>query len=314
MAHEIESMMYTGATPWHGLGTMIKYAPTIEEALVASGLNWNVALKTMTLEGSSIVVPNQRAAVRDSDNKILGVVGDRYNVLQNKEAFEWFRPFLDSGLATLETAMSLRGGSRVAILAKLAGNPMVIAKGDEVEKYILLYHSHDGSLMAGAGLTPIRVVCANTLKLAQNDMRSQLIKFKHTQSLHLNLDRVREIINTSNNRFEATAEQYRMLANKGIDAFSLKKYVNTVFDTVEKEDGSNSKILEKIIPLFEKGKGNDLASIRGTYWAAYNAVTEYLGYQSGRSQDTRLNSLWLGAGSDVNQHALNTALEMIKAA
>ena len=95
---------------------------------------------------------------------MLGIVGPRFAVLQNKDAFGWFQPFLDAKEAALHTAGSLRGGSRIWVLAKLNRDPLVIAAGDEVEKFILLSHGHDGRLAVRGGFTPIRVVCQNTLR------------------------------------------------------------------------------------------------------------------------------------------------------
>ena len=118
---------------------------------------------------------------------MLGVVGPRYTILQNQDAFKWFQPFLEAKEAALHTAGSLRGGSRIWVLAKLNREPLVIAQGDEVEKYLLLSHSHDGSLAVRVGFTPIRVVCQNTLSMAHNADASKLIRFKHTKDIHENL-------------------------------------------------------------------------------------------------------------------------------
>ena len=100
------------------------------------------------------------AVRRKTDGRILGTVGPRYTLLQNKDAFQWFQPFLDAQEAALHTAGSLVHGSRIWVLAKLNRDPLVIAEGDEVEKFVLLSHSHDGSLAVRVGFTPIRVVCA----------------------------------------------------------------------------------------------------------------------------------------------------------
>jgi hypothetical protein len=105
-----------------------------------------------------------QAVRRKSDNRILGVVGPKYHVLQNRAAFQWFQPFLDAREAALHTAGSLCEGSRVWVLAKLNRDPLIVALGDEVEKFMLLSHGHDGSLAVRVGFTPVRVVCQNTLR------------------------------------------------------------------------------------------------------------------------------------------------------
>jgi len=156
MAHEVETMMYAGDTPWHGLGVAIPDARklSIEEAIVAAGLDWEVELRhifTEDSEGAVHGILDHYITCRRTDNTVLGVVGKGYQPLQNMEAFRWFQPFLDSGEATLETAGSLKGGSRVWIFARIRRDPMVVGKADTMKYYVLLSNSHDGSLAAYSG-------------------------------------------------------------------------------------------------------------------------------------------------------------------
>jgi hypothetical protein len=116
----------------------------------------------------------------------------------------------------------------------------------------------------------------------------------------------------ANREFEATAEQYRLLARKSINQDDLRKYVNRVLRLKDSDEVSSRtrSIMEEIIGLAESGRGNELPSIRGTFWAAYNGVTEWLGYHRGRSQQNRLDSLWFGEGAGLSRHALETALDL----
>jgi phage/plasmid-like protein (TIGR03299 family) len=313
MPHEIESIAFAGQTPWHGLGTPLTEDdlydwPRVREK---SGLNWQVELTPLVTADTQAAVAH-RAVRRTADGKVLGVVGPRFTVLQNKDAFSWFTPFLEAREAALHTAGSLRGGSRVWVLAKIERSPLVVAPGDEVEKYLLLSHGHDGSLAVRVGFTPIRVVCANTLALAHGNDASKLIRLKHTKDVLENLENVRTIMDAANAAFEATAEQFRLLARRSINQADLRKYVKRVLKVEDKEDISTrtTNVIERIIGLFETGRGNDLPSIRGSYWAAYNSVSEFLGYERGRSPQTRLDSLWFGDSARINRHALQIALEM----
>src|SRR5262249_27318291 len=144
-----------------------------------AGLDWEVELFPLfTATGQQVT---HKAVKRSTDGKVLGVVGPRWQPLQNKDAFNWFDPFLAAGQATLEAAGSLAGGTRVWVLAKLNRDPIVVVPGDEVTKYLLLSNGHDGSLAVRCGFTPIRVVCNNTLQMAHNDrVGSQLIRFTHS--------------------------------------------------------------------------------------------------------------------------------------
>ena len=323
MAHGLElingeaQMFYRGKAPWHNLGRFIEpnEALTTEDAIVAAGLDWNVSTRPLFLE-NGIQAPSN-AVVRDDTETILGVVSQKYQPLQNKEAFKFFDPFIESGEAMFETAGSLREGKRIWVLAKINKDPLEIAKGDTVEKYILLSNGHDGLVSVRAGFTPIRVVCQNTLSMATNGDASQLIRLKHTKNLQENLDKVAEIMNLANAQFEATAEQYKFLANRTVSQADLDRYVKLVFvgeKYVEMEKlglKPAQRILENIIPLFEKGRGNDMASIKGTAWAAYNAVNEYLQYERGNDEDSRLDKLWFGDGANLNQRALGIITKLV---
>jgi len=313
MSHAIETCTYFGKMPWHGLGTALAEADLYnwQSASRKAGLDWEAErVPLMTVDKQEKVA--RYAVRRKSDGRILGTVGSKYTLLQNKDAFQWFNPFLDAREAALHTAGSLAEGARIWVLAKLNREPLVIAEGDEVEKYLLLSHSHDGSLAVRVGFTPIRVVCQNTLSMAHNADASKLIRVKHSKSVHEHLENIREVMNLANAQFEATAEQYRLLARKDINQADLEKYVRKVFKIDEANEVSSrmQNILDEVVGLAEAGVGNNLPSVRGTYWAAYNGVTEYLSHQHGRNESNRLNSLWFGENAHVNRHALDTAVEM----
>lgn len=332
MVAAVESMAFVGATPWHGLGSVV----TEEAAMYSSelfiekaGLNWDAEKRQLARKVNDAWVPAEAwEVIRSTDGKVLAnMVGERYTILQNKEAFAWFQPWLDQKEAALHTGGALFDGSRIWALAKLNRDPMEIAAGDIVEKYVLLSHSHDGSLAVRCGFTPIRVVCWNTLSMAHKADASKLIRLKHSKKVHQNLENLRDVMNLVNQEFEATAEQYRLLQRKSINQNDLRKYVKKVFQ-IDAEDkviwtgGERSKemkeivserqknIMEEVIALCETGKGNNLPSVRGTYWSAYNGVTEYLSYVNGRNEDNRLNSLWFGQNATMNKLALSAAVEM----
>jgi phage/plasmid-like protein (TIGR03299 family) len=313
MPHEIETMAYFGDLPWHRLGTALEEADLYDwpTASRKAGLDWEVELVPLLTADTQARVTH-RAVRRTLDAKVLGVVGPHYAPLQNKDAFSWFQPFLDAREAALHTAGSLKGGTRIWVLAKLNRDPLVIAEGDEVEKYILLSHGHDGSLAVRCGFTPIRVVCQNTLAMAHGSDTSRLIRLKHTKDVLENLANVREVMNVANAAFEATAEQYRRLARKSVNQADLRNYVKRVLKVEDDQEASSrlKNLMEEIVGLAQTGRGNDLPSVRGTLWTAYNGVSEWLTYDRGRGVDSRLNSLWFGDSALTNRHALEVALDM----
>lgn len=316
MSHEVESMFSVKEVPWHGLGKIVAEAPNITEAIKLAGLDWNVKMMPLqTVEGA--VPVQRRAIVRETDNRVYGVVGKDYHPLQNSEAFDWFTPFLDSGECTLQTAGSLRQGEKVWVLAKLNRDPMEIAPGDVVDKYLLLSNGHNGFTAATAASTPIRVVCANTLQMAMTSKDSKIIRASHFSNVKANLEKIREIINTANGNFEATAEQYRALAKRRVSSKDVADYVKIVFfsqkDMTERRESRLVEMTNTITELFESGRGNDMAGVRGTAWALYNGVTEYLSYEAGKSQDTRLDSLWFGSNGRKNAKAFSAAMDLVVA-
>jgi phage/plasmid-like protein (TIGR03299 family) len=259
-----------------------------------------------TEDGNTLLnVPERFAVCRQKDNAILGIVGQDYTPLQNEEAFAWFQPFLDNADVTLETAGSLRGGSQVWVLAKIQGANMSVGDNDEVAYYVLLSNSHDGSLPVRVGFTPIRVVCNNTLCLAHESQASKLLRVRHTARLLKNLDDIREIIDIAHKEFYATIEQYRILMKRAINQNDFVKYVKLVFNLSEK---GGKELIPNIAYLVDHGRGSELAG--QSYWGAYNAVTEYLNYFRGKTQDNTLTSLWFGDSAQVNKRALDVAIKM----
>ena len=162
MAANVETMFYTRQTPWHGLGKKVDEAPDSRSALILAGLDWNVRQRKLITD-DNIPVEGYLANVRDIDDKILGVVTDRYKVVQNREAFSFTDSLLGEGVK-YETAGSLQGGKKVWILARLPQK--YIMSGDEIEPYLVFSNSHDGSGSIRVAVTPVRVVCQNTLNLA----------------------------------------------------------------------------------------------------------------------------------------------------
>jgi phage/plasmid-like protein (TIGR03299 family) len=317
MAHQLEvvngkaSMFFVGELPWHSLGQELHGRPTVREAITASNLDWDVELVPLVTGDTGAPVP-ARAVRRTTDRRVLGVVGPAYHALQNRDAFAFFQPFLDAGLASLHTGGCLCDGRKVWLLARIEREPLVLGDGDEIQKFVLLSNSHDGTTSVRVGFTPIRVVCANTLALAHADKAgNKLIRVRHTRRLADNLDALREVMDLADREFAATAEQYRRLRNRDINQNDLARYVRQVFHIESKQlNGQQRRILESCFRLFEEGRGAELPGVRGTLWSAYNSVTEFLSYDRGKSSDTRLTSLWFGESARTNQRALEIALAM----
>lgn len=183
MAHELANtnnrpaMMYTGEVPWHRLGTRLDEPATAHEAINAAGLDYEVEL-TRLVTVNDIPIPHKLAVVREDSHAILGVVGNTYRPVQNRECFGFLDAVVADGSLRYHTAGALGKGERVWMLAKLPDDIRVKNSDDITEKYLLLSNSHDGSSSLRVFFTPIRVVCANTLAIAE---RTQLGNLDHPQ-------------------------------------------------------------------------------------------------------------------------------------
>lgn len=238
MAAEVETMFYTREKPWHGLGTMVQEAPDSGAALELAGLDWQVIQRSIkTLDG--IPIAGFKANLRDTDNRVLGVVTDRYKVVQNGEAFAFTDELLGEGVR-YETAGSLQEGRRTWLLAKLPQR--YIISGDEITPYLVFMNSHDGSGSIKAAMTPVRVVCMNTLNLALSTAK-RTWSTNHTGNIAGKLEDARYTL--------LYAEQYMSELGKAIDHMSRIKlsdrqvceYIDTLFPLVDQPTEQQKKNL-----------------------------------------------------------------------
>jgi phage/plasmid-like protein (TIGR03299 family) len=343
MVAAVESMAFNqvvtfeNGVPWHGLGR-----PVVDESDLfdliqfeeKAGLNWGVHKEPLVtvpqaqsavnyafsagLSGEECPEVKENvdhyAVVRDTDKRILGVVGPRWTPLQNREVFEWFQPWLDNKLVALNTAGSLFDGQKVWVLAQVVEDTVhEVVKGDNVARFILLSNSHDGTTAARPSFTSIRVVCANTLRLAENKA-SSMLRVRHSSKVKSNLEAIRDIMDLAKSEFSATIEQYRYLASKQINKEDLRKYVRILVQdeklaTTQKWDDVPTRS-QNIILDIERLVDDPIqkVGISGTWWNAYNAYNGYLNHKQGRNSDNRLNSLWFGTNEASDKQAFNLAL------
>jgi len=189
VAHNVETMFYTREAPWHGLGNRVEQALSSKEALQEAGLNWNVIQRSI-LTDNLMEIPGFKANIRDTDNQVLGVVTDCYKIVQNHEAFAFTDELLGEGVR-YETAGSLQNGRKVWLLAKLPDN--YIISGDRVSPYLVFSNSHDGSGSIKVAMTPIRVVCQNTLNLALTNAK-RIWTTIHTGDIKSKLDEAKKTL------------------------------------------------------------------------------------------------------------------------
>lgn len=233
MAANIESMFSVRVKPWHGLGSVVDEAPTSADALTLAGLDWNVIQKDIFTKYGR--VEGYKANIRDTDNKVLGVVTDRYKVIQNREAFEFTDELLGEGLR-YETAGSLQGGKRVWLLARLPRE--YIIAGERISPYLVFSNTHDGSGAVRVAVTPIRVLCNNTLNLAL-DTAKRSWSMIHTGDVKGKVQEARDTLFFAENYMDNLGKEFEHLRKVKISDQQVKDYIELLLP-MEKDASSLS--------------------------------------------------------------------------
>lgn len=320
MPAEIDSMMYSGAVPWHGLGTRLENPATAEEAMVAAGLGWDVQKQPIyTGVDRSVRVKDRYAVCRtdrldERDGGQLAVVGRDYTPLQNREAFGFLDPVVGEGEAIYHTAGALRHGRRIWMLAKLPGVIRVV--GDDIaEKFVLLSNSHDGTAAVRIGLTPIRVVCMNTLNLALHGMSG--VSIRHNPDVADRVKQAHQLLGLVNRTMDRAGGAMQEMAGASMTHDRLATYFEQVMPTPTDDEQQRERVQQhhgRLAELFEAGDGNALPGVRGTLWAAYNAVTQWTDRESyTRRNKEPLNTIWFGNGERLKRRAFSVAATMVGA-
>lgn len=206
MAANVEEMFSVRETPWHGMGRVIESAPTSEDAIKLAGLDWEVVPQKVYTE-KGIEIPGATVNIRTSDNKPLGIVGDRYQIVQNSEAFAFTDALLGEGVR-YETAGSLKEGKIIWMLAKLPNKFKVL--GEKVDPFVVFTNTHDGTGAVKVIMTPVRVCCQNTLNMAIKTA-SRSWSARHTGSIQGKLDDAITTLNLAKKYMEATQETFEDL-------------------------------------------------------------------------------------------------------
>ena len=323
MAHELAttngrpSIAYFGETPWHGLGTKLENPATAEEAIVAAGLDYSVDLVEMnTLDGT--IVPGRKAVVRCDSKQVLGVVSDSYVPIQNAECFSFLDAVVAAGQVKYHTAGALGKGERIWMLAKLPGHIRVRGTDDVTEKYLLLTNSHNGTSALRVYFSPIRVVCANTLAVAERRSRGQGISILHKGDLGAKVREAQQVLGLAARFYDDVQIKVDFLAGYRPTKQQVGKYFQELFpNPIEGNTTRARNTRQRLWELFEHGRGQDIAGIRHTGWAAYNAVTEFVDHhrptraRNDRERASRrLQSQWFGSGARLKATAWNLALVM----
>ena len=323
MAHNLNitngkaAMFYHGERPWHGLGTLLDGPATAAEAIVAAGLDWQVEARFMqTVDDDN--VNGFRAIIRLDTGDCLGVVGPSYAAIQNAQAFGFFDAVVGNGGAHYHTAGALGKGEQVWMLAQLPGIIRVARTDDTTEKFLLLANSHDGTSSLRMFFTPIRVVCQNTLNVALGGRCTQQgISIRHIGDIASKVQEAQRALGLAIRYYDDLESLVNKLASVRIRSNTVARYFESIVpDNPEAQSHTRTEnIRTAMLRNFEEGKGNQLPGIRGTMWAALNAVTEYVDHQRSTTGESdievrgnRLASQWFGSGARIKARAWDEAL------
>lgn len=273
----VESMMYVREKPWHSLGTRVEEAPTSADALRMAGLDWNVVQRNIQVCGGA-KIQNYKANVRDSDGAVLGVVSDRYKIVQNAEAFE-FTDSLIGGDVHYETAGSLNGGRKIWLLARLPETEIV---GDKTEPYLCFSNTHDGSGAIRVCMTPIRVVCNNTLNLALGSAR-RAWSVRHTGDMASKMHEARVCLEMAGAYMNELGQTADRLANTTVTRDKLMEILDEMFPITENSTDREKQNIQKLkneymVCYFAP----DILKFRGTAWGAVNAMSDMISHNAPR--------------------------------
>ena len=272
MAANIESMFYVRETPWHGLGTKVLEAPASKDALQLAGLDWRV-LQEPIYTAMEELVDGYKANVRDSDRKVLGVVTDRYRVIQNDEAFAFTDELLGAGVK-YETAGSLQGGRKVWLLAHMPHE--YIISGERISPYLLFSNTHDGSGAIKVALTPIRVVCQNTLNLALAGAKRSWSMI-HTGDIKEKMQEAKDTLFLAENYMDELGKEFEALRMKKLTDKQVMEYIEILLPI---EDGSTPQQEKNMKRLREDMKiryfdAPDLQGVGKNAYRFINAVSDF---------------------------------------
>jgi len=339
-------MMYVGNEPWHGLGTKLNHPPNSLEAIRAAGLDWEVAKYPLFVQfGKNTqfmkkvdrygLMPVDR--IEFPDCPVFGVVGQDYGIVQNRDAFSFFDPIISEELAAYETAGALGEGERVWVLAKLPGD-FVVYKDDRVMKYLLLVNSHTGLAAVQIKLTPVRVVCNNTLTMALSFGES--MRIPHFPDVKKRLDFAGATIKKVLDNYRVVEASFKKMAAKPFVEQDYRNYLDGILPIPKLNPGDSKQKLQRIegiirqrelcAHMFEIGHENDPPEIEHTLWTAYNSIVYFADYilplsdkiaisdlngiwQTYKREDLerRIKRIWFGDSANLKVRAYNAAVGML---
>ena len=310
MAANVETMFYTREKPWHGLETMVAEAPNSKDALRLAGLNWKVLQEPVYTENKELI-QGYKANVRDTDRKVLGVVTDRYKVIQNEEAFAFTDTLLGKGVR-YETAGSLQEGRRVWMLARLPRE--FIIGGERISPYMVFSNTHDGSGAVKTALTPIRVVCNNTLNLALRTAKRSWSMI-HTGDISGKIEEAKNTLLLADEYMTALGQEFENLRKIKLSERQVQDYIKILLPMEENYSLLQKRGVEKLradmkMRYFD---APDLKDVGNNGYRFVNAVSDFATHSTPRRKTANYKENIFARTADGNP-MIDRAYQLVKAA
>lgn len=323
MAHNLylNKIGYHGATPWHKLGTQFADYMTADQAIEAAGLNYTV-IKEQLQRPSTGDLMNAYCTINSANNKVLGIVKSRYEIIQPADCRVFFDELCGKAKGVYESAFAMGNGERICYLVKLPIEFEPIM-GDKVDNFMLLYNSYTGLEPLSIKLTPIRVICQNTFEMAMRNC-TNVIKVNHTKNANERLAEAGRILKGMNDYFTLVGEKCKDLAAYNIDDDFIQAYINSLFGNESETPDNMKDIRFNNINMFKgrfhNGMGVDIPGVQGTAWHIYNAATEFADSILARGKnkdndkdiDTTKSVLW-GPSAKFKQKAFDSVFALMGA-
>jgi phage/plasmid-like protein (TIGR03299 family) len=292
-------------TPWHGLGQALQDGTSIDGWREAAGMDWRIRRSQVRYAVDRdaeqfITLPEQHVLFRSDTNAPLGVVSNKYQVVQPGEVIEFFRDIAKAGGLELSAAGTIYGGKRFWATAKI-GEAAPASVADKIGGYILISTSADGSLATEVRRTTVRTVCKNTLQMAMADAKASI---KVTHRSVFDPDSVKEFMGLNTAAWDSFRHTVTRLAN-------IEMLEEEAIEMTAQVFGGGEKVREtagykKVLSLFNgEGMGSTLDGVMGTRWGFLNAVTEYADHHvRARTDENRFVASQWGAGADLKARTL----------
>ncbi len=310
MAANVETMFSVREKPWHGLGMIVMEAPTSAEALRLAGLDWNVVQEPV-YTGYNEMVKGYKANIRSSDRKVLGVVSDRYRVVQNVDAFSFTDELLGKGVR-YETAGALQEGKKVWLLARLPRE--YIIAGERISPYLVFSNTHDGSGSVKVAVTPVRVVCNNTLNLAL-DTAKRSFSMIHTGNINGKIQEAKDTLLMAEKYMDSLGIEFEQLRRQKITDAQVKEYIELLLPMEGEPASVQSKNVLKLRRDMEQRyyDAPDLQKVGNNAYRFINAVSDFATHSRPLRRTANYNENLFARTIDGNP-LIDRAYQLVKAA